>query len=138
MDGKWVVAITSGYNNTDDGKGRLFVLDATLGTKLAEISTGEGSSSYPSGLAQIAGFAASPNANNQTQYIYGGDLLGNLWRFDIDDRSSNTEANTVFKLTNISPQKITVPPTLSEIKGKRVINLGSGKYLEADLNPQNY
>jgi type IV pilus assembly protein PilY1 len=141
MDGKWVVVLTSGYNNTDDGKGRLFILDAMTGNQSLSggISTGEGGSTYPSGLAQIAGFATSPNANNQTQYIYGGDLLGNLWRFDIDDRSSNLNANTVFKLTNISPRKITVTPTLSEIKGKRVIFVGSGKYLEsADLDPQNY
>ena len=75
MDGNWVVLVTSGYNNTADGKGRLFVLDAATGTKLVGISTGEGSSTNPSGLAHISAFASNPTKNSQAQYVYGGCLL---------------------------------------------------------------
>lgn len=143
MDGNWVVLVTSGYNNTADGKGRLFVLDAATGTKLVGISTGEGSSTNPSGLAHISAFASNPTKNSQAQYVYGGDLFGNLYRFDIDDRASNPNANTVLKLTQFSiggdPQPITVAPTLSEINGKRTVFVGTGKYIESsDLLPANY
>ncbi|MDO9205441.1 pilus assembly protein [Methylotenera sp.] len=136
MSGAWVVLLTSGYNNESpgNGQGALFVLNANSGSKLAEITTS--AFPTPSGLAQVAAFVSNPNTNNQAQYVYGGDLLGNLWRFDID-------ANTVMKLTTLDSggnlQPITVAPTLTEIDGKRVVFVGTGQYLEsADLNPANY
>ena len=145
MDGTWVVLLTTGYNNTSpgDGVGRLFVLNAATGNKLVDISTSVGDSSTPSGLAQISAFVANPNSNNQSQYVYGGDLEGNLWRFDIDDRAANLNANTVLRLTTLENggvrQPITVAPTLTEVDGKRAIYVGTGKYLEpSDLLPANY
>jgi len=132
-DGTWVVLLTSGYNNVSggDGKGHLYVIRATNGTRLADISTGTGSTITPSGLAQVAAYADSPNDNNQSRYVYGGDLLGNLWRFDLD-------AGTAILFTNLN-KPITVAPTLAKINSKRVIYIGTGKYLEkSDLLSENY
>ncbi len=124
-DGTWVVLITSGYNNTSpgDGKGHLYVLDASTGA-MSDIAT-DGS-----GLAQISGYASSPNINNAAQYVYGGDLQGKVWRFDI-------KANTAFKLTTLvsvngDAQPITVAPTLGTINNQRILFIGTGKYLEVD------
>lgn len=147
-DGKWVVLVTSGYNNipddspfyddegvkfkpnnppqftTGDGKGYLFVLDAVTGVKLAAISTEVGTQSAPSGLARISAWADEPEVNNTATYVYGGDLLGNLWRFDISD-------NTVMKLASFgSSQPITTAPELGQIREKRIVFVGTGKYLE--------
>lgn len=133
VDNKWVVLITSGYNNASpgDGGGRLFVLDANTGTELVTggIFTGTGTSSAPSGLAQISAFVSSPFINNVSQYVYGGDLLGNVWRF-------NLNTNSMIKFTTLdslgSPQPITVAPTLGEIDSNRVVFIGTGKYIEPD------
>ena len=129
-DNKWVVLITSGYNNTT-GLGKLYVLDAKTGGDLSSggISTGVGSAVNPSGLAQVSAFATNPGKNNLAQYVYGGDLFGNVWRFDITD-------NTVIKLTTLKTntniaQPITTGPSLGLIKSKRVVFMGTGKYLES-------
>lgn len=132
-DGTWVVLLTSGYNNvsTGDGRGHLYVLRARDGFKLADISNGTGSDTTPSGLAQISAFVDNPSKNNQARYVYGGDLSGNLWRFDLD-------SNTAMLFANLT-QPITVAPTLGKINGKRIVYIGTGKYLEKnDLLPTNY
>ncbi len=147
-DGDWVVLVTSGYNNipdnspfyddegvkfkpnnpaqftTGDGKGYLFILNAVTGVKTGQITTGVGNLSVPSGLAKISAWADDPEVNNTATYVYGGDLLGNLWRFDLSD-------NSVMKFADLgSTQPITVPPELGLIQKKRVVFVGSGKYLE--------
>jgi type IV pilus assembly protein PilY1 len=152
-DGTWVVLVTSGYDNGTDspfksagsfipnapggsGIGYLYVLDAATGTIISKISTGTGSAAAPSGLAKIAGFNAEPGGN-KANYVYGGDLLGNLWRFDINDAATTAAIGTgsAFKLaTLLGPtsvaQPITTTPILGTIAGKRIVYVGTGKYLE--------
>lgn len=149
-DGDWVVLVTSGYNNipdgsafydntedfkpnnpvqftTGDGKGYLFILNAVTGTQLAQINTGVGSTTTPSGLAKISAWADDPEINNTASYVYGGDLLGNLWRFDLSD-------NSVMKFAELTAggvaQPITTTPELGQIRKERVVFVGTGKYLE--------
>ena len=44
--------------------------------------------SADSGLAHVAAFGESPPA--RCSYVYGGDLLGNVWRFDLRARATPT------------------------------------------------
>lgn len=137
INGRWVVVFTSGYNNISpgDGGGYLYVLDAMSGELLEKIATNVGSVASPSGLSQINAWVDS-TVDNTARRFYGGDLSGNLWRFDIDDvvLPSGKEA---FKLAmfekNGSAQPITSRPELSEIQlatGKiSVISIATGKYL---------
>lgn len=129
-DGKWVVLVTSGYNNTGPGSGRgyLYVLDAKDGTVLTKIDTGAGNTTTPSGLSRIAAWVDNAAQNNTTTWVYGGDLFGNLWRFNLSN-------NTVFKFAVLKDsgsglQPITTAPELSEVNGKRVVYVATGKYLE--------
>jgi type IV pilus assembly protein PilY1 len=137
-DGTWVVLLTSGYNNTSPGNGQgyLYVLRAGTGEVISKIGTGVGSTTTPSGLSKISAWNDSPSSN-RASFVYGGDLLGNLWRFDINS------AGTPFLLANLRddtlpsgiPQPITTVPVLGKILGKRVIFVGTGKYLEnSDLS----
>jgi type IV pilus assembly protein PilY1 len=89
-DGKWVVIVTSGYNNVTPGNGGgyLYVLDAVTGAILHKAATAisgvnVGDTTTPSGFAKIVGFATNFAVNNTTTLVYGGDLLGNVWRFDL-------------------------------------------------------
>lgn len=143
-DGTWVVLVTSGYNNipeptktplvnTGDGKGYLYVLDADSGSIISKIGTGAGSTSVPSGLAQITAYADDSEKNNTAIFVYGGDLLGNVWRFDIN-------AESVIKFAELKDsagvtQPITTAPELGDVltsdgKVHRVVYIGTGKYLE--------
>lgn len=134
-DGTWVVLITSGYNNTtgpNAGKGILYVLNANTGAIITKYNTGVGSAATPSGLAKISAYVTSPSTNNQAEYVYGGDLLGNLWRFDINAPQSATNPFkfALLKDSSGNPQPITTRPTLTSIASKRFIIVGTGKYLE--------
>ncbi len=130
QDGTWVVLVASGYNNVSPGTGGgyLYVINPTTGAKISEIGTNVGSTSTPSGLAKIAAWNEYGGINNTAGYVYGGDLLGNLWRFDIN-------AGTAFLFATLkdpsnNPQPITTTPTLGKVKGYRVVLVGTGKYLE--------
>jgi type IV pilus assembly protein PilY1 len=142
-DGTWVVLLTSGYNNTSpgDGKAYLYTLNASTGAIISKIATGVGSTATPSGLAKISGWNNEP-AGNAVGYVYGGDLLGNVWRFNINGTNTAvTGTGDVMKLASLysdvaggNPQPITTTPVLGKISGKRVVFVGTGKYLEtADL-----
>jgi type IV pilus assembly protein PilY1 len=153
-DGTWVVVVTSGYDNgtlsgnpavnnspAGNGRGYLYVLNANSGAIISKISTGEGDATTPSGLAKFAVFNDEPaGTGNLAGYTYGGDLLGNLWRFDINSAASATiGTGAVMKFaTLLDPsgvaQPITTTPVLGKISDKRVVFVGTGKYLEtADL-----
>ncbi|GAB3548486.1 hypothetical protein GCM10027343_28920 [Noviherbaspirillum agri] len=158
--GKWAVMFSSGYNNapggcgdTGDGKGRLFVLDAEKGTKLVtdDIVTSAGSTTTPSGLGKLNAWIED-DAMPIIERLYGGDLLGNVWRFDIDNRyppeevsgNGGREAVLVAQLkdgtADKKPQPITTKPELAEIKESGikypVIMVGTGKYL-GDNDPKD-
>lgn len=142
-DDRWVVIVSSGYNNYNpgDGKGYLYILDAATGAILQRMSTGVGSggtsaSNYtdaaPSGLGKINGWATNAIENNVALAVYGGDLQGNVWRFDLDPTSPNY--NTVFRLAQLTndasqPQPITTKPELGEVTPYRIVLVGTGKYL---------
>lgn len=130
-DDKWVVLVTSGYNNTSpgDGKGYLYVLNAATGAKINTIPTNVGSTITPSGLAKISAWNSEP-ASNAASYVYGGDLLGNVWRFDINSSTAPLLLFATLLDPSGVPQPITTSPVLGLINGKRVIFVGTGKYLE--------
>ena len=134
-NGIWVVLLTSGYNNAV-GKGHLFVLNANTGTVLNDYVTTEGDAATPSGLARISAFAVNPDQNNTSLYVYGGDLLGNLWRFDLSiaPSSSNPLLFATLKAGTVA-QPITTAPEIGIINDTRVIFVGTGRYIgTSDLN----
>lgn len=141
-DGKWVALVTSGYNNgsangNGDGKGYLYILDAGTGQILHRLSTGFGTAASPSGLAKINAWATNSALDNTALAVYGGDLSGNLWRFDLDYQGGlNLNYLSVTKIALAkdslgNPQPITVKPELGLIGTKRVVLFGTGKFLEA-------
>jgi type IV pilus assembly protein PilY1 len=141
QDGTWVVLISSGYDNgtldadnvttnspTGNGGGYLYVLNALDGTVLSTLPTGVGTAADPSGFAKFEAYSDVIDSN-QAGFVYGGDLKGNLWRFNINAPAATNE-NPLLFATFGATQPITVAPTLAKIKGSRVIIVGTGKYLE--------
>lgn len=129
-NGTWVVLLTSGYNNTSPGSGDgiLFVRNAYTGASISKIATGGGTSVSPSGLAKISAWGDDPEKNNLATYTYGGDLNGNVWRFDINAATAMKFATLQDSTGNAQP--VTAAPSLGSINGKRIIYIGTGKYLE--------
>ena len=145
-DGTWIVVLASGYNNSNpgDGQGRLYVLDAFSGTLLDTISTGVGTTDNPSGLAHLNAWVDNALDNTASRF-YGADLMGNLWRFDIDDLLP-PQGKEAVRLAQFKRQTKLQPVTtrveLSQIRSGNmtvpVITVGTGRLLHiSDLTNQD-
>ncbi len=135
-DGTWVVMFSSGYNNNangGDGTGRLYILNANTGTLIRSIANATGDTTTPSGLGGIAGHALSPQVDNSSIAVYGGDLLGNLWRFDINGNigAAGFDAQLLasFKDASNNAQSIQAEPTVINLNGITIVFAGTGRFL---------
>jgi len=141
VDGRWVVLVTSGYNNVNgasnggDGVGFLYVLNAFNGQIIYKIGTGVGDATTPSGLAQINNYVDTVNTDNTGLRVYGTDLFGNIWRFDINNNilpaGLQVRLVATTKDPGGTPQPITTKPELGEVSGKTMIFVGTGRLLGA-------
>ncbi|HTP97156.1 MAG TPA: PilC/PilY family type IV pilus protein [Burkholderiales bacterium] len=131
VDGKWVVIVTSGYNNVSPGTGHgvLFVLDAATGNVLERVDTGVGDTTTPSGLGKIAAWAANGSVDNTGLRVYSGDLLGNVWRFDLGTSPVGVTKLAQLKDGSGKYQSITAKPELGSVQGYPVVFVGTGRYL---------
>lgn len=92
-DGKWVVLIANGYNSLGNSAS-LIILDAETGNVLAEIDT----KASPTEKQITAGYTANglgpltvqdADFDGGADFVYAGDLLGNVWKFDLSDWEQN-------------------------------------------------
>ena len=150
----WVVVFGNGYNS-ENSSAVLFILDPTDGTLLKRIDTGV---TNCNGLSSPALLDA--DLDEKLDYIYAGDLQGNLWKFDLtstdyndwgvafgDDNNSDGSINfddgdvpqPLFQARGPagSVQPITTEPDLMphcsypDLPGFMIV-FGTGKYLGAD------
>jgi type IV pilus assembly protein PilY1 len=132
--GDWVVVIPVGYDNPS-GKGKIFFVNAKDGTLLKTMSTGFGDASNPSGLAQINGYTQDFH-NQLVDQIYGGDLYGNFWRFNVmdpDPANWTVDKLAVFKDPGGNVQPVTTPPKMEvDITNgvDRWVFIGTGRLLD--------
>lgn len=153
---KWAVLFGNGYNNTESdgfasstGHALLYVLNAADGKPLAKINTRAGTSTQPNGIANIT--AADIDGDSVVDYVYGGDLKGNLWKFDL---TGNTTSDWkvafgtasaplplfVAKDAAATPklQPITSAPALrGHPLGGIMVLFGTGKYIESGTDPSS-
>ncbi|MGD2185673.1 MAG: PilC/PilY family type IV pilus protein, partial [Desulfobacterales bacterium] len=73
----WIVIFGNGYNS-QNGNSVLFILDADTGNLIGKIQAGAGSDN---GLSSP--IAVDVDLDDIVDFIYAGDLLGNLWKFDL-------------------------------------------------------
>jgi type IV pilus assembly protein PilY1 len=82
-------------------------------------------------LAALNGYVPNLAKDNTALRIYGGDLNGNLWGFDI-----NVGTNNVYKIAS-KLGAITAPPQVSNVGSNVVLFFGTGRYLgEIDLKTE--
>ncbi len=135
----WRVVVTSGYDNGTalggDGRGYVWVLNPSDGSIVQRMDTGVGSTADPSGLTHL-GKLANTTTDAVVRYIYGGDLKGNVWRFDLDTFSVTKIATLTDGAGNYQP--ITSAPTVGPVFGsstKFYVHVGTGRYLSDDDVP---
>ena len=131
----WTVILPSGYNNPD-GSGYIFFVNPRTGALLEAVSTRTASSTVDTGLAHINAYVLD-YTDGYADAVYGGDLNGNLWRFDISATSGTYPDPIVMaRLTDSggAAQPVTSRP-LAELHPKtksRVVLVGTGKLLSQD------
>lgn len=123
--GQELVLLTSGYNAAAaDGKGRLFVRKAIDGALVKTLETPATPSVVDAGLAHVNAFK---EPDGTVRFVYGGDLSGNLWRFDLDNLDSAAAVKKVAAFGSAQP--FTAKPALVLYKGKRIVLVGTGRIL---------
>jgi len=140
--GTWVVVFTSGLNNnagSGDGVGRLYVVNAVTGALVRTVATSAGDVGTPSNLGRLNAWINADSDNTALRF-YAGDMLGNVWRFDHDDRlaPAGREAVLLGKAQSAdgTAQPITGKLVLTEasINGLQtpVVSFGTGRLLNLD------
>lgn len=141
-NGSFAAVFGNGYNS-DNHKAVLFIVDIADGSLIAKVNTGIGSAASPNGLGPVAP-SDWPQNTLVTQFVYAGDLLGNLWRFDVTGTKVTDWANgalSLFKATDPDgvAQPITVQPRVAlnpKRAGELIISFGTGSFFRDQDNAQ--
>lgn len=92
----WAAVFGNGYNNTDTTDGAsatsatghavLYIVNLQTGALIRKIDTGVGTVATPNGLGTAT--PVDVNNNYTADYVYAGDLQGNVWKFDLTSSSA--------------------------------------------------
>jgi type IV pilus assembly protein PilY1 len=149
-DGRWAIIFGNGLGSATGDAG-IFVMTLSSyngSTQLPNmttyyLSTSTGSTTAPNGISYVT--SADLDGDHVTDFVYAGDLQGNIWRFDLTSQTESTWAVTpgaVFKTPNGQP--ITTAVTVasgSTTAGTNTLMIGFGtgqKTQVSNLNPVAY
>nr|MDJ0806326.1 PilC/PilY family type IV pilus protein [Gammaproteobacteria bacterium] len=151
--GAWAAVFGNGYNNTVSdgsvsatGNAVLFIVNLETGS-VTKLDTGKGTvndptgDSRPNGLATVA--PVDVNGDGKVDYVYGGDLFGNMWKFDLTSTDPASwalafggsplyTACAAATCNSTNSQPITTRPQVGiHPSGKGyMVYFGTGKYIE--------
>ncbi len=152
-DGNWAVIFGNGYNSAN-GKAVIFIadIDHTSGNwSVYELAT---NAQTPNGIDYVT--SADLDSDHVVDYLYAGDLFGNVWRFDVTSSNpanwhvskftgSTAAPSPLFTASNSSGtlqpittqvQVVSVPSQLG--LPRVMVMFGTGKDIEtSDLLPNN-
>ncbi len=135
--GKWLAILGNGYNSSGE-TAQLIAIDISTGDYIA-IDTGEGGVNNSNGLAGPFGWDDDVPANNLTDTVYAGDLLGNIWQFDLSSLTFNGNNNiTPVKLFTAADSEGNAQPVTVSLTGAEDDNGdlwlfgGTGKLLSSE------
>ena len=144
--GRWVYIVGNGYESVSK-EATLFVFDVFNGSLIKAIKTNVGGAATPNGLG---GVTPVFDGSRNIVAVYGGDKLGNMWKFDLSSPCASVITGTCTKTWEIfnksgatpvplfsatdpsnNPQPITAAPRITPhgISGLHV-GFGTGKLFE--------
>lgn len=140
-DESWVAIFGNGYDSLSL-KAQLFIVDLADGSLIKTIDTGVGDVTVPNGLGTPV--PVDMDGDRVTDYVYAGDLQGNMWKFDLTATNTNSwdiaykQGSTPKPLYQAcadvnctQPRPITVRPTVGRHPdGGVMVYFGTGKYFE--------
>ena len=130
-NGRWSVIASGGYNTGNaSGHAFLFIIDAETGALVRKIDTGAGTAGSPNGLSPAA--AIDINGDGVADWVYAGDLNGNLWKFDLSMAAplSWGMGNAALPLFTAAGQSVTGRPDVTKFpNGGHLVAFGTGRYI---------
>lgn len=135
-NGRPAIMVGNGYNSTNDSTG-LFVIYLDGNSPLYE-------------KKMVAGVAAGLSAptpvdidyDGKIDYVYAGDLKGNVWKFDVRSGVASSTVTKIFQALDANNKVLpitTAPEIISGCyKDKLLIIVGTGKFIEFLDNKPSY
>ncbi|HEY5803239.1 MAG TPA: PilC/PilY family type IV pilus protein, partial [Lysobacter sp.] len=148
-NGDMAAIIPNGINSTNEHS-VLYVLNLTTGALIKKIDTFKTGDALNNGLSAPTG--VDVDGNGTVDYVYAGDLNGNVWKFDLAGTTASTWGvdgatdSPIFVAVNASGtrQPITGGITVSfnPYTFEPWVFFGTGRYITAgdkdDLSPQTW
>ena len=153
-DSQWVAVFGNGYNASKSdshadttGEGALIVVDLLTGAVERTLLTGKKAANDPTGANRpntvTEPVVADADLDGVADYLYSGDLFGNVWKVDLDGDSiddwafsptdSGDAPKPLFRAVSRegTAQPITVRPSVAHHPdGGLLVMVGTGKYVE--------
>ena len=138
-NGKWGFIVGNGYDSAGN-TAVLFVFNAADGSLLKAIDTGVGNAGNPNGLGAVTPVY---DGSRNIIYVYAGDKLGNLWKFDLTSSDpTNWKIFNEFPVNTPKPlfaatsggqtRPIHQAPRITQHPlGGLYVAVGTGKYFDA-------
>jgi type IV pilus assembly protein PilY1 len=140
-NGNWAAIFGNGFGSSNGDAGIFIMLiDSGGNTTFRYLSTGIGSGTPPSstanGIAYVS--AVDLDADRITDYVYAGDLLGNVWRFDLTSNLPSAWAVTPNPIFSSPGQAITSAPVVVATPGTGnaphvMVEFGTGRQVPQSL-----
>ena len=137
----WIVIISNGYNS-HNGSAVLYILNAVTGAVVKAIDTKAIPANNEDANGLSTPVAIDVNADQKADFIYAGDLRGNLWKFDVSSTNlvdwtvafgSATDPKPLFQARgpNGEIQPITTKPDVMYHPKEHglLVCFGTGKFL---------
>jgi type IV pilus assembly protein PilY1 len=130
VNGTAVAAVGNGINSQRD-RAVLLVINAETGAVVREMDTGVGSATQPNGLSAPVG-VFGPDGKT-LRYVYAGDMLGNVWKFDLTSATSTpTRIFTAGIGSGVQPISGSLTVAVDPRTRKRWIFFGTGRFLTVE------
>ncbi len=137
----WAAIFANGYNSVNE-RAILYVVNIVDGTQIAKINLTGTATGTGNGLSTPA--VVDNDGDYIADYVYAGDLLGNMWKIDLTDNSPSNWDSFFKKGNNPVPlfkavddngnaQPITQRPEVGDHPDGEtglMVYFGTGKYLE--------
>ena len=141
-NGATAAVVANGPNSTA-GTASLFILNLDTGAVIKELNT-----ATTGGNGLSAPRAVDVNVDGKVDFYFAGDLLGNMWRFDVSDTSaSNWTFDLVFSAKDPTDTSVAQPissaPGVARDPANNIwVFFGTGRYMtaedQASTNTQSY
>ena len=138
-DGKWAAIFSGGYESGTPAEATLFIVNLETGVLISKLKTVSSNDACGVSRGTRANGLGAPRAFDTKDgkfYVYAGDLLGNLWRFERVGTSGSTYAisftgKPLFKACAAGAvQPITAAPTVDSFGILPYVYFGTGRLFD--------